>query len=1172
VAIATSKYNGQQIGGFYHAKMKEYQLTEDTVHHFRWLDEDHTQAESKTYYEWNDATNVYTPRDGSPGNLIYRAVDGTDYFQKPMTSVFEEGETYYTYSSGSGYTELTGWTPVDPIPGNVFIDNRPFYYRNGWTITEVETRYGVTTDTTVVAGKQYFISTGTNSFSQIGVREDGSDFFTTTNDDVFKEGKQYYYCDRDNASKTGLQKFTAFDSSAYIGKSINSQSRTIYERNKDGGIPTEVQICVKFDKYDGRFDGITIPNDVDVVVESLNGEPILQDAYYEACKGMYVWEQYFIERGTSVTKPYNVQAVYIDSESKVTLNLMWTDPKFMLHKDDPTMAPDAWAKTDVDLEYEKDENGAKVKRVIRLVSEVATNDVYADNFFTVDGDSAITFDGATISRSEFSTAVKTGVIRITATAVTGITSEYVVRPSKVVWVNSTKGFVSLLGGTAVTGVRYYTINSDGNETELADVVPYVTDVSSDKIYIKYQKEIETYVDDDNGVKRMIIIGDSAHKDGTIVPENVGLFTRVTENPEITVREIVRAGLFDKLFASASGGYNLTGALLGQVPLTTAVGSNPDLANVTVVDSDGVSLGYNIEQGYVDVLQGETREYITLDPHHVYYTRQSVTEKACNADEADANNVYYEFAKVVDITKFYEDTSGRFSNTEANKGILFSRSSDLPHYRHYINSKNVVVRGATDLFEVGVTYSVRKEGVVEFVTLHPDYRGPDSGEPKVTTTQYYYYTGVAGDLWDAITMKSAAIQPANGAVYLDQPSNGKANRLYKVTTGTFESGKIYYGKTKTVGQAGAPSTYSLPVKLDAGVDYEVDGDIADKASETNLIYRVDVEDIDTNEADFSASWAREDSTSVEGYGLWKFMGWKFYPNRKYYIHYNDTPGGPAEYHIGENVLAWSSAHDTAVYVERPGVSEFLDVTDFGIDALRGCTVPLYIKDKAIVDKKKQDVYVALDRPRHSATFRYQYPLNQQAFVQALGADPSKVYWDESGIRSTLAQLEPTLGDDPDETMFQKYMDYVEFYENHIIPAISTVFKNWRVVGEGEGTRVEFDTARVFDKFWIPCLGNFVQDEVYDHVNGAVISGIPSEDGGLDLYAKGIGQAHNAEALKMARQIHSSASSNTHVVWALRTCPRYTAGGTPVVIAVDADGNFVTRNKLTSLYIVPHFTIA
>ena len=1155
VAIATSKYNGQQIGGFYHAKQRQYQLTEDSVHHFRWADASHTSKNSKTYYEWHQATNEYIARDGSEGNLVYRLPDGTSYFQKPTTSTYVEGESYYEFDNTSKkYIAHTGWVAGQPISSKALVATRKCYFRNNWDIIEMGVMYGVTNDVTPVAGKTYYVYTDNNSFAPVS----DDQFMTTTTDERFRNDKEYYYVNPNNTSAVGMNKFVKFDASSYIDVEVNRQPYTIYEKNKSGTIPTEVQFCVPFTAsiVDGVVvaDGYLIPNGINVVVESLCGEAILPDSYYEACEGMYVWEQYFIERGTSVTKPYNVKAIYVDTGSEarpnVTLNLMWTDPKFMLHKDDPNASPDVWAKTDVDLEY-VDPDTLKTE-TIRLVSEVATNDVYSEDFFTVDASTATTFSGHAIDALTFSRAVKTGVIRITATAATGITSEYALRPSKIVWINSEKTFVNMLGGTAVTGVRYYTINADGKETELADVVPYVTDVSSEKIYIKYQKEIETYVGDGSS-RNLIVIGDSAHRDGTIVPTDTALYTRVTADPEITMRELIREGLFEKLFSAASGGFNVTGSLLGGVPLLKVDGSNYGNVSVTVVDVDGANLGYNIGQGFVDVLTGVEDDHIILNDETVYYAKQSVTERACADESNDINNIFYELVPVVDITKYAEDGSGRFSNTEGNKGVLFTRTHPNPHYRHYINSKNVRVTSTTDKFEVGVTYNVRKEGVVEFVVLHPDYRGANTTNPLRATVPYFYYKGEPGDLWEELPLKTTG-DPSTSYVYLNKPANGKGYRVSNVTSGSFTSEDRYYKFVDGVG-------YKL---LERDTDYTVGDDITSVGYE---VYKEWIEEFDMDESDFWMEWEKNTDAKTTSVGLWRFVTWRFHNNRKYYIHYEDVAdGGLAEYHIGDNIANWVDENGRAVYVERPGVSEFLDVTEFGNDALRACTVPLYVKDKGVVDGVKKDIYVPLDRPAHNATFRYQYPLsNTSGFGLIGGSTVNNTYWDNSLARNTLMSFgTPKPGK-------AGYKDYVEFYENHIIPVISTVFKNWKyhVVEEGRIEFDEFDSVRVFDKFWLPCLGNFSVSSVKDTVNGGVIEGVASEGGGLDLYMKGIGQSAFGDELLMARKVRTA--GGTGVNWLIRTCPM-TTGGTPVVAMVDVNGNLVTSNKTTARYLVPHFTIA
>ena len=1125
IAIATSNYNGQQRGGFYHAIKKEYALTEDDTRHFRWTDDLHTATVSKTYYEWDDRTNTYTARDGDPNGegLIYRLMDGTTYFQKPIEEVYLAGKTYYSEDGDV----LTGWVVGQPIEDGVCVDDRPCFYRNGWTMTPIpnDARFGVTSDTTPVSGKTYYIHTDGNTFAAIAPER----FFTVTTDVIVHEGKEYFYITAESRKLTGLNKFVSFDARDYVGFEVGKLPYVIYENNMNGEIPTEVQICVPFGQYTKNgvtyFDGITVPNDVEIVVESRLGEAILPDCYYEKCYGMYVWEQYFLERGVSVTKPYNVTAIYVETGSgantKIALNVMWTDPKFMLHIDDPNASPDAWAKTDVILEY-VDEDTLDIEE-IRLASEVATNDLYADEFLSLTSDNVRDFSGAIVPEETFKNAVTTGKIRIVATANTGIKSEYVVRPSKVVWVNSEKDFVPInpLDGTAVEGVEYFTINADGKEVKVADIVPYTSDVSG--YYVKYQDNVETYVYDESTHKyNLLTIGSASYPVGQKV-ENQTLFTRITTNPEITIRDLVRAGLFDKLFThSLSGGG--VGTVLGECPIMQPDGSAYGNTNVTVVDVDGASLGYNIEQGYEDAIPpGE--DSIVLAGDVTYYARKNVTLRACADESVDANNVYYDLVPVVDLSVY-----GGVGATLDTRGILFTRTHPNPHYRTYINTKNEKIN--TGPFQIDVTYSIRKNTEVAFVNLIPDYRGPDTVDPDPYNKDYYYAEETLGQ-WFHIPRKVSAEKPSTSPIYLYKPANGKGIIIATTSDVTFQPNKQYYRKNG-----------SFYVKLISGTDYVV-GDTVASFGET--VYCDTTVDIDTDETYFNAVWDTDRSTTSATYGNWKFVKWTFNSNKKYYIHLNSSQ---YDYVIGDPIADWVAAEGTPVYIEMPGVSRYLDVTEFGIDALRGCTVPLYFKDIAIVDGEKTPVYTALSRPAHNVTFRYANPLpDQSTFGTIDGATEANTYWDNSLIRYNLMS---TM--EPDATITTGYKNYVDFYENHIIPVISSVFRDWN--------GANYNVSNVFDKFWIPCLGHFADTHIGN------IDGIPSEGGPLDLYTKGIGQANFGSDIKFARKMYTS--SGNAVPWFIRTCPKSASPG--VVGVVNTDGVFVTYNKHTDCYIVPHFTVA
>ena len=1164
VAIATSNFNGQMRGGLYHAVKKEYALTEDEVHHFRWKDDQHTAEISKVYYEWDERTNVYTPRDGdaSGAGRIYRLMDGSTYFQKPEERVYLEGKTYYNEQG----EEYTGWITGQPVADNVRVADRQCFYKNGWTITPIanDARYGVTVDVTPVPGKDYFVHTEGNIFSQVP----DDKFYTITADPVIRSGKQYYYITKESKNNVGINKFVEFPSSDYLNSEVNKLPYTIYENNKNGEIPTEVQFCVPFGIYtsggESYFDGIQVPSGVEIVVESKNGEAILPDCYYEQCYGMYVWEQYFIERGVSVTKPYNVTALYVvtgSGNTKITLNLMWTDPKFMLHQDDPTASPDAWAKTDVLLEYT--DEVTHEKRTIRLASEVGTNDVYSEQFLSLTSNDVRDFSDNPVDETEFKYAVQHGKISIIATANTGIHSEYVVRPSKVVWVNSEKSFVQInpLSGVAVEGVEYYTINGDGKEVKVADVVPYTTDVSG--YYVKYQDGLETYeLDESTSKYNLLTIGTASYPVGTKV-EGKTLYTRITENPEMTIRDIVRAGLFGKLFTTALSGH--VGSVLGECPIRTPDGTTYGNANVTVVDCDGAALGYNIEQGYMDattiftltsdLVFDESKIYftesngvyskadvvagdsvtadtyyemsygeITLDPNTTYYAKKCVTLKACADESKDVNEVYYDLVPVVDLSVYGDPNTRKLST----RGVLFTRTHPNPHYNIYINTKNQRVN--TGRFELDVTYSIRKANEVQFVVLNPDYRGPNTAIPDPYNVQYYY-AGEELGTWDDIDPKDVSIKPSESYIYLSKPANGKGIIIAVTTDETFIADKRYYKKEGTI--------YT---ELVPGVDYDPSDSISDFGV---TVYCDTVVDVDTDTTDFDAVWEQNPDSNSTTYTWWRFKNWAFKSLKKYYIHYNSC-----DYEIGDYIADWSSAHSTSVYKEKSGVNEYLDVTSFGMDALRGCPIPLYVKDIAIVDGHRTETYVALMRPAHNVTFRYNVPLpSTSTFGTILGATEANTYWDNSLVRANLRSW-----GEPDASIATGYKDYCEFYENHIIPTISTVFKNWH--------NESYETAQVFDKFWIPCLGNFAENRLGD------IEGIPSEGGPLDLYTKGIGQAYRIGNVKLGRTVRTG--GGVSVDWFIRTCPKSTSPG--VVGYVDANGNFMHCAKSVAKYIVPHFTIA
>ena len=541
-------------------------------------------------------------------------------------------------------------------------------------------------------------------------------------------------------------------------------------------------------------------------------------------------------------------------------------------------------------------------------------------------------------------------------------------------------------------------------------------------------------------------------------------------------------------------------------------------NVTVVDSDGASLGYNIMQGFEDAIPAG-QESITLDSGTVYYERQSVTLKACADASKSDNNVYYELVPVVDMSRY-----GGYGSIFSSRGVLFTRTHANPHYRHFINSKNVEVTQSSARFEVGQTYNVRKPNEIDFVELVPDYRGRDTlyaypyAYSSHAAVQYYYYTG--GDDFTEPLWTEVPVPEVSGELtsYLYDP-----------------------GDPRIPQDAPASSIRSVPRS-----DYTTEH--------------------------FTAKWTYGGDNEYNSNGTrntnqykWKFDHLEFNLGRKYYIQTANP-----DYEIGEYVSTWKEDSDySSVYVEKGGGGEFLDVTDFGFAALRGCTVPLYIKDKAKVKRegdtevKWQDVYVPLERPKHSATFRYTNPLTTTMNFGVPAPGAPDIYWDDSNIRQQLMSMFT-----PDKTL-NGYDDYVEFYENHVIPVVDQVFRDWKT-GDSD---YSYSTVTVFDKFWLPCMGNFAWDTIRDTVNNQNIVGIPSEGGALDLYISGIGQAKSAESVKLGRVVRNSGGSA--VPWFVRTCPKYSYGSgsyTPVVVVVNEDGEFNTRNKATACYVVPHFTIA
>lgn len=1167
IAIATSNYNGQQRGGMYHSVQKEYALTEDEVHHFRWTDDAHSGTVSKTYYEWNESTNTYTPRDGDEfGNgLIYRYLDGDSYFQKPIEDKYLPGKTYYSSQSGAAVTV----TPGDPVADKIYVADRRVFLRSGWNITEINNadRYGVTTDVYRDHDKHYYIHLGNNGFSEI---IDGN-FFSSTRDQYFwfdhlptghityqrgfiygiENGtnhcidklnspddseepdyqygdtipenqrtstfihvdRQYYYVSEESKHNVGLSKFIPYtleNFSDYNGKLISMQKYAIYQKDDIGELPTEVEICVKFGEYtktvDGEpvtyFDGYRIPSDLELVLESVNGEAILPDSYYEKCHGMFVWKQYFTERGVSVTTPYNVTAWYQETSTKAIMYLKWSDPKFMLHKDDPTASPDAWAKTEVYLEYPNTDTG--LTESIEIVAEVGSNDNYAQEFFQLDSQNAYIFGSITAKHGndKIKEAIRTGTVRIVATAVTGITSEIRIKPSKVVWTNSTKKYVALTGtgGTAVPGVVYYTTNAEGKETIVPDVYPYVTDITG--YYVKYQRDLETYVYDSSAEKySLIVVGTDDYPEGAIAEGT--LYTRIPEHPEVCIRDLIREGVFRDLFAP--------GCEISNAPVRNSTGASANYTgvNVKVVDVDHVNLCNPIEQGYEDIVT-QDNPTPTLDANTQYFAKQSVSLKTCADDTKDNNDICYDLVPVVDINNY-----GGTGSLWTTPGVLFTKTSSKPHYKHFMQAR---YRVATGLFEVGKTYATRIAGTLSYETLVPNY-GTYSGIVDPYTTELYYYSGPTTNNFTSVPLPVVPGESiAIGTTYSAKPEFDESNfdalweyvGYVETTDETFVHGKNYYRHD----------------------------------SESDL-YILMVEDVD---------WTAEDSIPQFGQTVyvatetpWKFMGWECKPHLNYYVA-NVSP----DYNIGSRI----SEYGYTVYTPITGPTEdYIDVSDVGLDILRTSAEPLYIEDTIFRNNRPVKVLKQISRYEHNATFKYVVSPGNSVYSDI----EDDTYWDTSTARSSLQNLATP---DSTKTGVDTYRD---FFNNHIAYAANTVFKDLEIE---DHQVINGSKTVVADLFWLPCLSQVNANYVHDYLSigdGQIVTGFPSEGSLLELYADPYSIVTSTRANLTAL---GTKSGSSNISWLVRSALPAAA----VIMYSSKSYEPTEIGKTTSQPLVPYFTIA
>ena len=1262
VAIATSKWNGQMIGGLYHCVEREYQLTEDQEHHYR-VSDDKTTTRSKSYYEHHTVengigVNKYVERNGSEegtlihtmdenGNpistdgtgLIYRSLDGDTYFQRPRETTYDLEHVYFTDQGGTE-KDMTGIEDGAAIPTNaeIYTISRQFYVNRGdidngnWDIvplTETSTEtdgqlsvtglYGRTTDTKYRVGQQYYLHIGNGVFEPIAPEEmysltnDVYFWYTRCADDaVYEEGKIYgkwdteskgiveldpssytlgvvvdhdtyvqdpltvdgqsyerYYHLRDDPDHlySGLAKFEPFtreSHSVYLGKPISGQADFIFEKNVNGELASDPELCVKLGKYskfrikqvtdfypvyaesghvyckkvndtyttvsfsegaevtryretqDGPiipiylrsgssvanyvytqvghtetfvdanttweerahavrpateesdteggvhvitsypddyevteenskvdyYDGYQIPNDLNLVLESVNGEAILPNAYYEKCHGMYVWEQYFIERGISATKPYDVTCFFKEYDNKTVLYLRWSDPKFMLHQDDITASPDAWARTSVYIDFDDLEHG---HQSIQIAGEAGTNDVYSRDFLMIDsstfkpfGSESVTITQTPWASYDLNNKLKNGIksqsaeITITAVAATGITSTIKVKPSRLVWAESQDDedyeWRPLLptsnNSVALPGVRYYKVNELGHETMVGDLHPYVDRVSPEW-RVKYQKDIVTYLRSKDGNNQetysMVVVGNpggTGSAEGNVVENPSGdewYCLKVPKIPEITIRDLVRSGDFDKVFAND--------VALGGCPLPRILNADTDSV-VNIADIDRVQLALPIEEGYIDV----------------YDTREEGVDYAI----IDVRNVGKYFGKYRST-----DTQVRVGDGTASVGTTGDGWDVAPLPRDCL---------------VALGDEVTAEEL-----------------PSVVEADLQYYRKVGND-----------------QVYMHVPDGEVKHPHYKMfilpnfveAVGVFQANKQYFTLNRST------------IEFDQIENPPIGSNIAEYPSAANRV--------------------------------------------KVYIR---------------SQAAFPSSGDIfAEDYERLAI----EVTDLvTIEALRATRASIYVKTTVPVDtpssgREYKTVFQKIEPRSHSVTFRFKKCISKAMFSD-LATDASK-YWDESTLRSTLDGFTKLPANGTNINVSGTglgngnvdYGAYTEFCEHHIAQVVNTVHHAVKAEPQdtvivdpdtGEETIIPADpsvkvitvneTVRVIDKFWIPSISQLGFNYIRGGSDTDAASGLPSEGTCLCVFDTGTVNWHRETGYAAKKAVSASGTSAAAVSWWSRT---------------------------------------
>lgn len=637
---------------------------------------------------------------------VGRAISGTIYVADPDTDIAIDTSKAATgvYLSGKKYWKRDTYLVAEPSS----------------TASNIDTKYYLYDTSAKKVGAAFrSIPVGYIGRSATAVLSDMSNFFIP-----YETVPTYYYmADKNNASWAA--KFAIFPVSKtlgetgydYYGAKMSAQAETIYTKSTDGTIPLTVDVCVQFKQgltYSAgdtallNKDGMEMPLNPTLYTTARAGEALLNDEYYEEATGIYYWDHFYLDKGTSSSSVYDV-AVYYDASN---IYLSWKDPELMINADDVTAGVDTWYKTTLDF---VDSSGTTHQMYV----ETSRNE-YGFSFYKW----SCANDRADGNYKIDSAAVSTGTFRITAISRTGM-----IAPNKLVKAypivdahSSDPAFVNIMSDTALPGLVYY--NSVTDE-EIYNVEPYVTTLPN--FYVKYQEGLPVYeYNSTSGIYKPV---DMTGKIGTkIEVADTAKYIRVYTKPEITYAELAHKGDLKRIY---SVGDVVTFPVPAQVNMTVNVSGKVTIndkgtanADCMLVDFDHANTVREYEVGYEPVADGAT-----VVKGVEYFVRIGTTTIACTA----ADNYVY--------GKIYGLTEGTLiSSVIGSETVYQHRSDGVPHYQFYTRTADPDTKKFV-YSPIDYTTDVWKDIVPDRTNIlfYKDnaYRGSTTGSDGVTEETVAY---------------------------------------------------------------------------------------------------------------------------------------------------------------------------------------------------------------------------------------------------------------------------------------------------------------------------------------------------------------------------------------------------------------------------------------------------